>query len=139
MTFAGGYHPFCIKNYRTGLFLANCAFHASTWTANWRRSHCLAISNVLLPFALLVCSRSAHAHVKWFADYDLKPPPRPIGDVLTGQFVYFFLASVLTMYAFYWIDRYLYRKCILEDVLRRACRDRSACVLCALFVRIRRA
>ena len=40
---------------------------------------------------------AAHAHVKWFAEYDLSKPPLPVGDVLTGQFVYFFLASVVLM------------------------------------------
>jgi hypothetical protein len=32
----------------------------------------------------------AHAHVKWFAEYDLNQAPLPIGEVLTGQFVFFF-------------------------------------------------
>jgi|SRR5215831_11903705 len=73
----------------------------------------------LLGGAALLWPLIAHAHVKWFAEYDLKQPPLPIGDVLTGKFVYFFLASVLAIYTFYWIDRYLHRKRILEDVLRR--------------------
>lgn len=61
----------------------------------------------------------AHAHVKWFAEYDLNQAPLPIGEVLTGQFVFFFLLSVVLIYAFYWVDRYVYRRRILEDVLRR--------------------
>ena len=40
----------------------------------------------------------ALAHVKWFAEYDLRQPPLPIGDVLTGVFVYFFLISVVFVY-----------------------------------------
>jgi hypothetical protein len=66
-----------------------------------------------------VGSGPAHAHVKWFSAYDLNQPPLPVGDVLTGQFVYFFLASVLLIYAYFWFDRYVFRKRILEDVLRR--------------------
>lgn len=61
----------------------------------------------------------ALAHVKWFSEYDLNQPPLPIGDVLTGQFVHFFLASVLLIYVFFWLDRYVLRKRILEDRLRR--------------------
>ena len=61
---------------------------------------------------------AAHAHVKWFAEYDLSKPPLPVGDVLTGQFVYFFLASVVLMYAFFWLDRYALRKRIFENALR---------------------
>src|SRR5262249_30279930 len=80
-----------------------------------RRRDCIAI----LGAAAVLWPPSAHAHVKWFAEYDLNEPPLPIGDVLTGQFVYCFLVSVAAIYAFYWIDRYLYRKRILEDVLRR--------------------
>jgi hypothetical protein len=64
-------------------------------------------------------SGSAHAHVKWFSEYDLNKPPLPVGEVLTGQFVYFFLSSVLLIYAFFWFDRYVFRQRILENVLRR--------------------
>ena len=73
----------------------------------------------LMLLAGSVGSGSAHAHVKWFSEYDLKKPPLPIGEVLTGQFVYFFLSSVLLIYAFFWVDRYVLRKRILQDVLRR--------------------
>ena len=34
---------------------------------------------------------SAHAHVKWFAEYDLNKPPLPVGEVFTAQFIYFFV------------------------------------------------
>ncbi len=61
----------------------------------------------------------AHAHIKWFDQYDLNQPPLPIGEVVTPQFVYFFLGSVLLIYVFFWFDRYAYRKRILDDVLRR--------------------
>jgi hypothetical protein len=73
----------------------------------------------LILLATLVPSGSAHAHVKWFAPYDMTKPPLPIGEVLNGKFTYFFLSSVLLIYAFFWFDRYVLRKRILEDVLRR--------------------
>ena len=64
-------------------------------------------------------SDPARAHVKWFAEYDLTRSPMPVGDVFTAFFVWFFLFSVVAIYAFYWVDRYVYRKRILEDVLAR--------------------
>ena len=67
----------------------------------------------------LGASHPADAHVKWFADYDLTKPPLAIGDVLTGKFVAFFLGSVLLIYVYFWCDRYVLRKGIMEDVLRR--------------------
>lgn len=70
-------------------------------------------------FALAALPGDAQAHVKWFAPYDMEKPPLPIGDVLTGQFVLFFLASVLGIYAFFWLDRYAARHRILDDRLRR--------------------
>ena len=73
----------------------------------------------LVLLAGLLASGSAQAHVKWFAEYDLNKPPLPIGDVLTGQFVHFFLSSVLLIYAFFWFDRYVFHRRILQDVLSR--------------------
>ena len=64
-------------------------------------------------------SDPAFAHVKWFAHYDLTLPPLPIGEVFDRLFVGFFLFSVVAIYAFYWVDRYVYRRRILEDVLER--------------------
>jgi len=75
--------------------------------------------SVLVLVAGSVATGAAQAHVKWFAEYDLHQPPLPVGQVLTGQFVHFFLSSVLLIYAFFWFDRYVFRKRILEDVLRR--------------------
>jgi hypothetical protein len=73
----------------------------------------------LILLAGLVESDSAHAHIKWFDHYDLTQPPLPIGEVVSPQFVYFFLGSILLIYVFFWFDRYVYRKRILDDVLRR--------------------
>ena len=69
--------------------------------------------------AALAASPPAHAHVKWFAAYDMTKPPLAIGEVLTGQFIWFFLSSVLLIYAFFWFDRYVLRKRILEAALDR--------------------
>ena len=73
---------------------------------------------VLLGGAATVWPIVAHAHIKWFAKFDVDRPPLPVGDVLTGQFVYFFLASVLLIYAFFWLDRFVLRK---GDPLRMHC------------------
>lgn len=78
----------------------------------------------------------ARAHVKWFAEYDLNKAPLPIGDVLTGQFLYFFLSSVLLIYAFFWVDRYVFRRRILEEALQRYTLSESAASMimrCAAF------
>jgi hypothetical protein len=73
----------------------------------------------LVLLLILAGSDPALAHVKWFAAYDLTRSPMPVGDVFTRFFVLFFLFSVAAIYAFYWVDRYVYRKRILEDVLVR--------------------
>lgn len=79
-----------------------------------RRAFSLALGSVAVMWPL-----TAEAHVKWFAEYDLDKPPLPVGEVLTGQFLYIFLISIAWMYAFFWVDRYALRKRILEDTLRR--------------------
>ena len=73
----------------------------------------------LLSAAVATWPLAAQAHVKWFAEYDLDKPPLSIGEVLTGQFLYIFLMSVVWMYGFFWLDRYALRKGILEDAVRR--------------------
>jgi hypothetical protein len=73
----------------------------------------------LLGSATAAWPLAAQAHVKWFAEYDLNKPPLPVGEVLTGQFLYIFLISIVWMYLFFWLDRYALRKRILEDALRR--------------------
>jgi hypothetical protein len=72
----------------------------------------------LAPTIILLLSRPAEAHVKWFAPYDLNEPPVPIGDVLTAQFVYFFLASVVVVYVFFCGDRYLLHRKFWQDIIR---------------------
>lgn len=77
------------------------------------------LGGLVLFAGLAARGSSAQAHVKWFAEYDLNKPPLPIGEVLNGQFVQFFLSSVLLIYAFFWFDRYVLRKRLLQDALSR--------------------
>ena len=58
--------------------------------------------------AVLAASQ-AHAHVKWFVDYDITKAPLPIGEVLTGTFISFLLASAFAVYIFFLVDRYMYK------------------------------
>jgi hypothetical protein len=88
----------------------------TSWAAGSRREKVLSLWVLAL---ILGGSNPVLPHVKWFAEYDLNKPPLPIGEVLTGPFVYFFLFSVVAIYAFFWVDRYVYRKRILENVLKR--------------------
>lgn len=48
-------------------------------------------------------------HVKWFAPFDVTAIPKPIGEVLNGAFVKFFLASVVLVFVFFLADRRMYR------------------------------
>jgi hypothetical protein len=52
--------------------------------------------------------------VKWFAPFDVNAPPKPIGEVLNGQFVKFFLASAVAVCACFWADRTAYRRGVLR-------------------------
>jgi len=61
----------------------------------------------------------AYGHVKWFAPYDLEKPPLRIDQVLTKEYIYFFLASVVFIYLFFLMDRYLYRKQFLAGVAEK--------------------
>ncbi len=54
------------------------------------------------------------AHVKWFAPFDVQALPKPIGEVLNGTFVKFFLASVAGIAIFFWADRTAYRRAFLS-------------------------
>ncbi len=73
----------------------------------------------LLFFSGILFPADAWSHVKWFFPYDLSKPLLPIGDVLTQTFVYLYLLSVIGIYAFFWVDRYLFRKRFLFNQLAR--------------------
>ena len=74
---------------------------------------------VLLFSSVILFPSDAWSHIKWFYPYDLSNPPRPIGDVLTPTLIYLYLVSVIGMYAFFWVDRYLFRKKFLVEQLAR--------------------
>lgn len=74
---------------------------------------------VLTWFAGMFACGPAHAHVKWFADFDLTKPPLPVGEVLDGQFVAFFLSSVILIYGFFFFDRFVLRTRLFESALGR--------------------
>lgn len=61
----------------------------------------------------------ANAHVKWFAPYSLEKPPLPIDEVLTPEFIYFYIGSAIFIYAFFWFDRYFYQREDLNHYLAR--------------------
>ena len=70
-------------------------------------------------FWLAASTVTAHAHVKWFFNYDVVKPPLPIGEVLDGAFVKLFLVSVAATYVFFLLDREIYRKGYLVEFDQR--------------------
>jgi hypothetical protein len=66
-----------------------------------------------------LCAEAAQAHVKWFVEFDVSKAPAPIGEVLTGDFVKMFLVSVVGVYIFFLLDRYLYERGILAEFDRK--------------------
>ena len=62
-----------------------------------------------IPIALMIL-----AHIKWFAPFDVKAMPKPIGEVLNGTFIRLFLASVAFVTLFFLADRAAYRRGFLS-------------------------
>jgi hypothetical protein len=97
------------------------AFHGS---GNWRqcggrmrvRSLAAMVSFIALT---VVLANPAYAHIKWFMPYDLSEPPRQIGEVINTDFFHLYLVSTLCIFAFFWIDRFLYRKRLFANRLER--------------------
>jgi len=54
------------------------------------------------------------AHIKWFAPFDVNDVPKPIGEVLNGTFVKFFVASAVAVAGFFLADRAAYRRGFLS-------------------------
>lgn len=71
------------------------------------------------------------AHVKWFAPFDVAEMPKPVGQVLNGTFIKFFLASVAGIAIFFWTDRTVNRKGLLSklDARLRRLDDLSVLIL----------
>ncbi len=84
------------------------------------------------------------AHVKWFAPFDVHATPKPIGEVLNGTFIKFFLASVAGITLFFWADRTAYRRGFLsaldarlrrlDDISIQILRFSAAVFLASVFV-----
>ena len=66
------------------------------------------LQSLVVFFLLAICAITAQAHVKWFVEYDIAKPPLPIGEVLNGTFIKMFLVSVVGVYIFFLLDRYIY-------------------------------
>jgi hypothetical protein len=71
------------------------------------------------PLAILLAAAPLQAHVKWFESYDLTKPMTSPTDLLSIQFVCLFLLSVVLVCAFFWVDRYLFRRGVLAAPLLR--------------------
>jgi hypothetical protein len=65
----------------------------------------------------LFFSGIAQAHVKWFSPYDLTQPPVFIGDIITREYLYFYVGSAFFIYAFFLFDRWAYHRKLYYDVL----------------------
>lgn len=61
-------------------------------------------------FVIMTAAVAAHAHVKWFVEFDAGQQPMPIGEVFSGTFIKIFLACVAGIYLFFLADRYVYKK-----------------------------
>lgn len=61
----------------------------------------------------------ARAHVKWFAPYDLDQAPLFVGDIVTAEYLYFYIGSAFFIYAFYLFDRYAYRRRLFNEQIAR--------------------
>jgi hypothetical protein len=70
-------------------------------------------------------------HVKWFAPFDVHTMPMPVGEVLNGTFVKFFLASAILIAIFFFADRTFYRRGLLSalDARLRRLDDFSILIL----------
>ncbi len=91
---------------------------ASFWTASRTNALRWWFAGLVAACSALA-NTPAWAHVKWFAPYDPEQPLLPVGEVLSAEFVHFFLGSVLFVYAYFYVDRFVLRRQILDAVLRR--------------------
>jgi len=71
---------------------------------------------LLAGLAAWAWSAAADAHVKWFAPFDIAGAPRPLNEVIDGNFVYMFLGAVALTYAFFLADRIALREGLLAGL-----------------------
>ncbi len=60
--------------------------------------------------SLIFFATTAEAHVKWFTEFNVAAPPKPIGDVIDKTFVWMFVISVIGCYLFFLADRFIYEE-----------------------------
>lgn len=58
-----------------------------------------------LSLLFLILSKGAHAHVKWFSNYDFQEPPLQLAGLLTPSFIGLFLLSVISLPIIVYLDR----------------------------------
>ena len=88
-----------------------------------------SVLRLCLPILILL-TRKAEAHVKWFVDANPAEAPRRVGDVLTDpMFVGLFLSSVIAIYLFFLTDRWMVRKRVLAKVDERMKRFDASSIL----------
>lgn len=68
---------------------------------------------------LMSVAAPTQAHVKWFAPYDLTQPPLFIGDIITREYLFFYIGSAFFIYAYFVFDRWAHRQKLLYDLLTR--------------------
>ena len=65
----------------------------------------------------ILCSGSAQAHVKWFANVDPAETTRPIGAVLSEPFfIQMLLLSLVAIYGFFLVDRLALRRGVMATL-----------------------
>lgn len=78
-----------------------------------------SLSGFGLLLAGLLLAEPALAHVKWFAPYDLNEPPIFVGDIITREYLFFYIGSAFFIYAFFVFDRWAYNSKLFYDELTR--------------------
>jgi len=84
---------------------------------------CNGVSIPTIAFGSLLATLSltppAQAHIKWFEPFDITTQPKPIGEVLSSTFIYFFMASVAVVYLFFLADRIAVRRGVMRELDER--------------------
>ena len=109
-------------DYPTQASLAAGAVTAYNWRAIQSEPDAMTRCRLTLILATLTAvlpASEASAHIKWFYPYDLAHAPRDIGDVLTTNFVVLYILSAVAIYAFFFVDRTLYRSGVLRETFGR--------------------
>src|SRR5436309_694841 len=95
----------CLAQHRSQ---APCSSRRSTIAEKFRREKQTSLAKIPML-----------AHVKWFAPFNVAEGTKPIGDVLDRRFVILFLASVVSVFGFFVIDRIALRRKLLAALDER--------------------